>query len=183
MDFSPCDLKKVHKTVRPLCRKVIKNLEIEIEVQKNKCSRIEDKYIEELICKEVYERNRAKACRKIDSLQVNLNKLTVINKEYSIYLEKVMKILTNLSHSYQHSTVSNRVKLLKLILTDKIVYNGDRIIDAPLTELVSFLQNPNKLLAIIESTSGQTKTMTDIILAIFDNLYSCYHNKVICFEK
>lgn len=148
-------------------------------MQKNKCSRIEGKYIEDLIDKDVYNRNRIEVYKKIEILQNSIDKLTAIKTEYSVYLERVLKILSNLSHSYQHSTVSNKIKLLKLIFEDKIIFDGEKIIEAPLTELIFFLQEPEKLFRMMEHLSRQVENKTNIIMAIFEKLYDCHHEEII----
>ena len=169
INLSVSNIKEINKIVKPICDNAIKDLKLEIDALKNKISRIQNKYIDDLIDKEAYDSSLLKAHKQIIVLREDMQRLSCVKKEYIIYLKRIIEVLSNLPFIYQHSSIRNKINLQKLILRNTIVFNEGKIIEAPTNELINFLLNPEKIFKQIQKVEVVDKKMTKYY---FNNIQS-----------
>jgi len=132
----------------------LKVLQHRIQKTKELKNGLEDKFIQDLIDKETFQTAKGRYEREIKDLEEELRSLKESSTSYMKYLKESLSLLENLKYHYEHATFDEKMKLLKILFPQKLIFKNGQFIN-PSKDGISLLVEDVKVFEK-EGASDQT---------------------------
>ncbi len=116
----------------------------EIEKAQKRLESLQDKYIDNEIGVEDYNRLKTKYKADIDSFTKQKAEINIITNDISVQLEFCMSVLENLAGFYEKADVVGKQRIIGSIFTGNLIFSEKKVQTTKVNEVVSLLINTSK---------------------------------------
>ena len=117
---------------------------IEINKTQNRLESLQDKYIDNEIKMDEYNRLKAKYLANIDKLTGDKVEMNIMTNDISAQLEFCMGIMENLPGYYEKADTEGKQRIIGSIFTGNLIYSEKKVRTTKVNEVVSLLINTSK---------------------------------------
>ncbi|AZJ33996.1 recombinase family protein [Tenacibaculum singaporense] len=125
--------------------KKLKKLKTQIE---EKLDNLTEKFIDDSIDKETYNRLKNKYNNQINDLIIDIDEHSDYQKDINLYVDFGVQLLTSLNKFYKKATTEIKRKIIGSIFSEKLVFEDKKYRTAKLNDAVAVIFNNNKELEI-----------------------------------
>jgi hypothetical protein len=116
----------------------------EIDKTQNRLESLQDKYIDNEIKMDEYNKLKAKYLANIDRLTKDKTEMNIMTNDISAQLEFCMDIMENLSGFYEKADTEGKQRIIGSIFTGNLIYSENKVRTTKVNEVVSLLINTSE---------------------------------------